>query len=347
MPKDLETPHPATPYAGSRMENGRFVNPSGRAARGLRDVLRWKMEGQKAEPWPRTVASVPARKPANQMREPGIRATVVGHSTVLLQVAGLNILTDPVWSNRVGPTSWLGPRRVLAPAIPFEDLPAIDVVLLSHNHYDHLDRPTLAALAKRDNPRIVTGLKVGKAVPSNEVTELDWWERSDLSPEVQATYVPAEHFSARGPFDRDKTLWGGFVVTTPSGTIYFAGDTGHGEHFAQIRRRFGPMTLSLLPIGAYEPRWFMAPVHIGPDEAVAAASTLESRVSVAIHFGAFPLADDGMETPLRELTQALAERPGPPIDFRVPRFGFPIDVPSAGRAPAEAANGGETAPTQE
>lgn len=327
MPKDMETPPAATPYVGARLEDGRFTNPSGRQPRSLGDVLRWKIGGT-ATPWPKTVPAVAAPRPIDRMQDPGIRATVIGHSTILLQVAGLNILTDPVWSDRVGPTSWLGPKRIQPPAIPFADLPKIDVVLLSHNHYDHLDRPTLAALAERDDPRIVTGLKVGKAVPSRHIVELDWWAQNDLSPDVRATYVPAEHFSARGLFDRNKTLWGGFVVTTPSGPLYFAGDTGVGEHFSLIRRRFGPMTLSLLPIGAYEPRWFMAPVHIGPNEAVAAAVTLESSVTIAIHFGAFALADDGLEAPVQELAQALAGRPGSGIDFRVPRFGFPITVPA-------------------
>lgn len=329
MPKDIDTPRTPPPPAGARLENGRFTNPSGRAPRGLGDVLRWKMKGGTREAWPKTVPAVAPAPPApvDRLHGAGIRATLIGHSTVLLQVAGLNILTDPVWSDRVGPTSWLGPRRVMPPAIAFEAIPRIDVVLLSHNHYDHLDRPTLAALARRDDPRIVTGLKVGPAVPSRRVTELDWWESHDLSPDLQATYVPAEHFSARGPFDRNKTLWGGFVVTTPSGPVYFAGDTGDGEHFAQIRQRFGPMTLSLLPIGAYEPRWFMAPVHIGPDEAVAAALTLETQTAVAIHFGAFPLADEGIDAPVNDLARALAATGRPDLDFRVPGFGAPIDIP--------------------
>ncbi len=321
MPKDLETP---LPTAGARMDKGRFVNPSGRPPRGLRDVIRWKMEGT-PERWP-AIAPVaqPAPPPIDRMLDPGIRATLIGHSTVLLQVAGLNILTDPVWSDRVGPTSWLGPRRVQPPALPLAAMPRIDVVLLSHNHYDHLDRPTLAALARRDNPQIVTGLNVGRAVPSRHIVELDWWQGTELSGDLQATYVPAEHFSARGLFDRNRTLWGGFVVTTPFGPIYFAGDTGDGDHFAQIRERFGPMSLSLLPIGAYEPRWFMSPVHIGPEEAVAAAATLETRTAVAIHFGAFPLADEGMTAPIDALTRALDQHPGPRLDFRVPEVGQPI-----------------------
>lgn len=329
MPKDLDSP---TPYAGARMVKGRFTNPSGRPAKDLRDVLRWKMGSTKV-PWPKAVPAVAAPRPLDRVTEPGIRATVIGHSTILIQVAGLNILTDPVLSDRVGPTSWLGPRRVRPPALALEEIPRIDAVLLSHNHYDHLDRPTLAALARRDDPRIVTGLRVGGAVPSRNVVELDWWRDAALSPDVRTTYVPAEHFSARGLFDRNRTLWGGFVLETPSGLVYFAGDTGDGAHFARIRERFGPMTLSFLPIGAYEPRWFMAPVHIGPEEAVAAAVTLGSRTSVAIHFGAFDLADEGMDEPVRALHAALAARADPTPDFLVPDFGIPIPVPPAASAP--------------
>jgi L-ascorbate metabolism protein UlaG (beta-lactamase superfamily) len=261
-----------------------------------------------------------------------IRVTLVGHATVLLQVAGLNILTDPVWSRRIGPASWLGVERVRPPAIAFDDLPPIDAVLLSHNHYDHLDRPTLAALTRRDTPLVVTGLKVGRSVPADRVAELGWWDSLMLGEHVRVTYVPAEHFSARSPFDRNRSLWGGFVLETPHGTIYFAGDTGDGSHFAAIRERFGPMTLSLLPIGAYEPRWFMAPVHIDPAEAVKASLILESEVSLAIHFGVFPLADEAIDAAPPALTQALAARPEADrgLDFRMPRLGWPVVVRISG-----------------
>ena len=247
---------------------------------------------------------------------------------VLLQVAGLNILTDPMWSDCAGPVSWLGIKRVRPPAIAFTDLPKIDAVLLTHNHYDHLDRPTLAALARRDAPVVLTGLRVGRLVPGGGAVELDWWECHPLGKGVCATYVPAEHFSARGPLDRNTSLWGGFVLTTPAGTIYFAGDSGDGAHFAAIRERFGPMTLSFLPIGAYEPRWFMAPVHIDPKEALAASLALESGVSVAIHFGVFRLADDAFDAPPKALAAALVAA-GPPrrgMDFRVIPLGEAVVV---------------------
>ena len=314
-------------FSGAPFDGRRFANLSGRKANGGVQVLRWMLTRQRSR-WPGTVLDAPAPAPMARVSDGSIRATLIGHSTVLLQVAGLNILTDPIWSACAGPTSWLGVKRVRPAAIAFEDLPKIDVVLLSHNHYDHLDRPTLKALVKRDDPPIVTGLKVGRSVPFRRVTELDWWQSRALSERITATYVPAEHFSARGPFDRNASLWGGFVLETPSGAIYFAGDTGHGPHFAAIHERFGPMALSFIPIGAYAPRWFMAPVHITPAEAVAASLTVKSNVTLPIHFGVFPLADDAFDDPTIALAAALAEAQagGALLDFRLPGFGQPITI---------------------
>jgi L-ascorbate metabolism protein UlaG (beta-lactamase superfamily) len=312
-------------FGPAPFDGRRFHNASGKKQRSER-VLQWLLT-RRRKPWPALVAGPPAATPVERVDDGSIRATVVGHSTVLLQMAGLNILTDPVWSQRIGPLPWLGIKRVSQPAFAFGDLPKIDAVLLSHNHYDHLDRPTLAALAGPDNPLILTGLKVGRTVPSKNVVELDWWQSHALNNQVRATYVPAEHFSARGPFDRNATLWGGFVLQTPAGTIYFAGDTGAGSHFAAIKERFGPITLSFLPIGAYEPRWFMAPVHINPAEAVEASLVLESQVTVPIHFGTFRLADEAFDAPLAALTQAVkAARGGRGLDFRMLAFGEAITV---------------------
>ena len=306
---------PPAPFDGQR-----FRNQSGRPANGFGGVLHWMLTRHRP-PWPKHVPANPSPRPLPEVDDGTIRVTLIGHATVLLQFDGLNIVTDPMWSDRAGPVSWFGVKRVRPPAITLADLPKIDFVLLSHNHYDHLDRPTLKALAQRDAPLILTGLKVGKAVPSDRIVELDWWQNHDLTSTVRATYVPAEHFSARGPFDRNATLWGGFVLETPSGTIYFAGDTGRGPHFAQIRERFGPITLSLLPIGAYAPRWFMSPVHADPAEAVAAAVTLGSQLTLPIHYGTFPLADDAFADPPRELSEALAATP---INFPIVPFGEPV-----------------------
>jgi len=322
-------PAAATPPMTSRWDGGRFHNRSGPEPHGLPAVLRWMWTRTKG-PWPKTIAQPPVAPPPRR-RDPdegAIHATLIGHATVLVQVAGLTILTDPVWSQRIGPASWLGIKRVRPPAFALRDCPPIDVILVSHNHYDHLDRPTLAFLATRDAPLILTGLRGGHTIPASGVVELDWWSSYHLARGVTITYVPAQHFSGRGLFDRNTSLWGGFVLETPAGMIYFAGDTGFGPHFAAIRARFGPAALALLPIGAFAPRWFMARVHVDPQQAVAASLILEAQVSLAIHYGTFPLADDGMDAPVQELATALASIPAATRggDIRTPAWGEDVVV---------------------
>ena len=319
---DVTQPLPPDAFAPAAFRKGVFHNGFGREKHGLRSVLRW-LATRSRGPWPTHVEDVPVAPPPARVDDGAIHATIIGHATVLVQVDGLNVLTDPVLSQRIGPTPWTGPRRVRKAAVDFNDIPKIDLILLSHDHYDHLDRPTLRRLARRDAPLVLTGLKVGRKVPSRKVVELDWWQSHTLREGVRVTYVPAEHFSGRGVFDHDKSLWGGFVLETPAGKVYFAGDTGDGPHFQAIRERFGAMTLSLLPIGAYAPRWFMAPVHVDPDEALQASLTLESQTTLAIHFATFNLADDAYEAPTRALARALSHLGGKPAgsDFRVVPFG--------------------------
>jgi L-ascorbate metabolism protein UlaG (beta-lactamase superfamily) len=310
-------------YAGAPFDGRRFANLSGRAQQGLGGVLRWLFARPRSD-WPRRVDDAPASPPPARVDDGALHATLIGHATVLVQAAGLNVLTDPVFSDRIGPVAALGIPRVRPPAIALSDLPKIDVVLLSHNHYDHLDRPSLATLHRRDRPLVLTGLRVGRDLPPGlRVRELDWWQSHELAPEVRASYVRAEHFSGRGLFDRDATLWGGFVLETPAGSVFFAGDTAAGSHFAAIRARFGSPTLALLPIGAYAPRWFMSPVHIDPAEALAASMALEAEMSMAIHHATFRLSDESIDAPARALAQALAAVPAgrPGTDFRVPACG--------------------------
>jgi L-ascorbate metabolism protein UlaG (beta-lactamase superfamily) len=239
----------------------------------------------------------------------GIRITFVNHSTFLLQMDGLNILTDPIWSDRASPFSWIGPKRKRIPGIAFEDLPKIDVVIVSHNHYDHLDLPTLKKLFALHAPTIVVPLGVKKFLENkgiSNIVELDWWEDTSLSEKISVQAVPAQHFSGRGIFDRNATLWCGYVIKTSVGSLYFAGDTGYNsEMFQEIGQRSGPIRFALLPIGAYKPRWFMSPVHISPAEAVRIHLILNIETSIAMHFGTFRLADDGQEDPIHDLQKAI------------------------------------------
>jgi L-ascorbate metabolism protein UlaG (beta-lactamase superfamily) len=308
-----------TPKLSDHFDGRRFVNPTGTAGQPFSAVPRMLL--QRRTPWPSHVGD-PARQPPALDGAIAL-VTFIGHSTFLIQTAAGNILTDPMYSRRAGPLNLLGPRRVRQPAIRFEDLPSISTVLLSHNHYDHCDRRTLRMVAERFDPVVVTPLGNGALVRScgiRRVEELDWWEESTASI-LPIALTPAQHFSARSPFDRNRALWGGFMLTPPGGRIFFAGDTGYSPLFRDIRQRLGPIDLALLPIGAYEPRWFMQPIHMNPAEAVQAHLDLEAPQSVGMHFGTFQMTIEGIDAPLRALEHACAARQIPPRRFRTLGFG--------------------------
>ena len=276
--------------------------------------------------WPSTIPVEP-RRPAN-IGPDDVAVTFVGHATFLVQVGTTSLLTDPVWAGRASPVSFAGPRRVRAPGVRFDDLPPISLVLLSHNHYDHCDLGTLRALGRRFQPRLVAPIDNGRLLRSagiREVEELDWWQRASTAP-LPVTLTPAQHFSARGPFDRNRALWGGFLIEASGCRILFAGDSGYGPHFREIAARLSPIDLALLPIGAYEPRWFMKDIHMNPAEAVQAHLDLGARRSLAMHYGTFQLTPEGVDEPVRELTKALQERGVPAQQFRPAEVGTSISV---------------------
>lgn len=254
---------------------------------------------------------MPGPKPPAQVEGSELRVTFVNHATVLLQTEGFNLLTDPVWSHRVSPSRFVGPQRHRDPGIRFEDLPPIDGILISHNHYDHLDVDTLRRLAGTDHrARIFCPLGVSPLLRSagfRDIVELDWGQSRPWK-HLQIHCVQAQHFAARWPWDRNRTLWCGWVAETPHGNLYFAGDTGFGPFFTGIRDQLAPFRLALLPIGAYEPEWFMGPVHMTPEQAVQARDILLAEIAIGIHFGTFALADDGEKAPVERLTRALAGR---------------------------------------
>jgi L-ascorbate metabolism protein UlaG (beta-lactamase superfamily) len=297
----------------------RFVNPTGTAGQPFSAVPRLLLEPR--TPWPVRVDEPPQRPP--ELDRAAAAVTFIGHSTFLIQTAAGNILTDPMYSRRAGPLNVLGPRRVRQPAVPFDDLPTISIVLLSHNHYDHCDLSTLGMLAERFDPVVVTPVGNGALVRSSgirRVEELDWWQEAKTSA-LPIALTPAQHFSARGPLDRNRALWGGFRLVAGGLRIFFAGDTAYAPFFRDVRQRLGPIDLALLPIGAYEPRWFMQPVHMNPAEAVQAHLDLEASESVGMHFGTFQLTTEGIDEPLRALEDACRAKSIPPSRFRTLRFG--------------------------
>lgn len=288
----------------------KFFTPGGKPAKGLQEVFKW-LRTRKQALWPGANGLTFGPKPVERVGR-GARITFINHSTFLIQVDGINILTDPVWSERVSPFQWSGPKRKRPPGIRFEDLPKVDIVLLSHNHYDHLDVTTMKRLHDQHHPTIITTLGVGALLDSKNIpgaTELDWWEKNSFTNSMEIQAVPAQHFSSRGMFDRDATLWCGFVIKRSGGNIYFAGDSGYNESlFKEVGNQCSPIEISIIPIGAYKPQWFMSPIHCSPEEAVQIHIDIKSKQSIASHFGTFALADDGEAEPFDELQKALVNK---------------------------------------
>ena len=296
----------------------RFFNPDHPPTdRSLGDLLRWRFGGGRRH-WPEALVT---RQVVPAARVAGLTITMVGHATVLIQAAGRNLLVDPLWSDRASPVGWAGPRRVNAPGIAFDRLPPIDVVLVTHNHYDHLDVPTLRRLVARDRPRIVTPLGndtiLNAALGNVAVDARDWGQSVELGDGLVVWVHPANHWSARGLGDRRMALWSGFVVTTPAGSVYVAGDTGYGTGaiFRTLKARHPALDVAVLPIGAYAPRWFMQAQHVDPAEAVQIMLDSGAAQALGVHWGTFPLTDEARTEPRDRLREELARRELPDAAF--------------------------------
>jgi len=297
-----------TPPPSDHFNGKRFFYPGDPRSFGLLGLLRWKLGG-KAEPWPERTPPAPQPPPPAPVNG-GVVATWIGQSTFLLQTAHGNFLTDPVFSDRVGPTPWLGPRRWMPPGLALNALPRIDAVLLSHDHYDHCDLPSLRTLNRHYDLQVFAPLghrALLKAAGVQRVAELDWWQAHRFSQDCTVTLTPARHWCRRRPGETNRRLWGGFMLHVGPRKIFFAGDTGYDDRlFRDIAARAGPPDLALLPIGSYEPRWFMSVAHMNPAEAVNVHRDLGARRSVAMHWGTFRLTDESREAPLTALATARA-----------------------------------------
>jgi L-ascorbate metabolism protein UlaG (beta-lactamase superfamily) len=297
-----------TPPPSDHFNGKRFFYPGAAWDPGFVSLLRWKLGG-KAEPWPKPVPLAPQPPPPAPV-DGGVVATWIGQSTFLLQTAHGNFLTDPVFSDRVGPAPWLGPRRWMPPGLALDALPRIDAVLLSHDHYDHCDLPSLRTLNRHYDVQVFAPLghrPLLKSAGVLRVAELDWWQTHRFSQNTTVTLTPARHWCRRRPGETNRRLWGGFLLRVGDRKIFFAGDTGYDDRlFREIAARTGPPDLALLPIGAYEPRWFMSGAHLNPAEAVNVHRDLGARRSVAMHWGTFRLTDEAREAPPNALAAARA-----------------------------------------
>lgn len=318
-----------------------FFNPDGEQGSGGQQkekplqMFERALEGRarKDPAWPKSLPVVPTR-PAARVEGTALRVTWIGHSSVLVQTEGLNILLDPVWAERASPVPFLGPKRVRQPGVRFEDMPKIDIVLISHDHYDHLDTGILGRFWLRDHPLIVTGLNNDRLLARYDIATVarDWGGHVNVRPGVDIILNRAHHWSAHGRKDHDLTLWTGFTITLPGGNVYFAGDTGPGDmHWALEAARLGPVRLAILPIGAYHFSGATTGNHIGPPEAVRAFGQLGGAYALGVHWGTFELTNEAIDMPRIDLKIELAKAGIAPDRFRTLEAGQSWDIPAMRR----------------
>jgi L-ascorbate metabolism protein UlaG (beta-lactamase superfamily) len=294
------------------------------------DEIKWFWE-METIPWPEEIVDLPQPKPLPFVANGKLRVTYINQATILIQMDGKNILTDPIFSYKAGPFTFLGSKRVRKPGVAIDDLPKIDIILISHNHYDHLDLPTMKDLAERDKPIVCAGLGVKNLINDmgfSNIAELDWWQNYSI-PEVgiKFIFVPAFHNSGRGLFDGDKSLWGGFVIEGMHGRIYFAGDTAYGSFLQKIHGIFPEFSLTIFPIGSYEKRWIMKTQHMNPDDAVKAHILLNSKQSIGMHYATFlEHPEQTIDQHEKDLSKALEDNFLPQSNFFILDFGQGIDI---------------------
>jgi L-ascorbate metabolism protein UlaG (beta-lactamase superfamily) len=320
----------------SYYRQGLFHNTSPMQHKNWRSILKL-LKAPKA-PWPSHVAQNTHATPKRQSPSPFITSYLIGHSSILIQLPQMNILTDPVWAQRAGPLTLIGPKRVRPPAIQLKNLPPIDCVLVSHNHYDHMDIQTLKKLQEAFDPLFLVPLG-DKALLNQQgilqVEEMALWDHITIKNSKESNaegttihFVPSQHWSARSINDQNHSLWGGYiieqVIEQKKVRLYFAGDTGLGPFVEEIHTRFPSIDLGFLPIGAYEPRWFMSEAHVNPEESVTIHQKLQIRQSLAIHHSTFQLTSEAIDAPFKDLTAALQKAQLPLDVFAVPAFGRPI-----------------------
>jgi L-ascorbate metabolism protein UlaG (beta-lactamase superfamily) len=296
-----------------------FLNPTQSEKNGFWRTIKL-LASVRFKDWPDWIQNETDSKVHQSLNEDEIAITFINHATVLIQAKGINILTDPVWSERVSPVSWAGPKRSRDPGLTLEELPRIDLVVVSHNHYDHMDLATLKKLNDKFAPVFLVPLGDKKFLQDEglkQTSELDWWQSFLMKNDVTVTFAPAQHQSGRGLLDWYESLWGSFMIKIGNKRIYFGGDAAYSKHYTSIRERLGRPDISLLPIGAYEPRWFMKHVHMNPDDAVQAHIDLGSKISIPIHFGTFKQVNEAVDDPVHALESAKAKA-------KIPFDTFPV-----------------------
>jgi len=336
-----KTPTSRIYYSGAKSDHfdgEKFFNPDGEQGTGgaQRDNAKRFLSiglGGGHKSWPKSVPVSPS-VPAAHVAGEDLRVTWIGHATTLVQTQGLNILLDPVWAHRDSPVQIAGPKRVRAPGVRLEDLPKIDLILISHNHYDHLDIGAIKAIVARDHPRIIAGLGNDTLLREHriEVTARDWGDRVTLRPGIDVILNRAHHWSAHWTDDHDRALWTGFTLTLPGGNLYYAGDTGPGDmRWATEASRYGPIRLAILPIGPYHVSSPSTGNHIDPVQAVAAFQQTHAAYALGVHWGTFELSDEPIDGPPKRLVETLARQRIPAERFRTVEAGQSWDVPRTAR----------------